>query len=43
VAGLAGYVVVRISWRLHIVSRWRLRRDRHRLQKLLRQDDPGAP
>jgi uncharacterized protein (DUF2062 family) len=42
VSGLAGYVIVRISWRLHIISRWRLRRDRRRLQKLLRERDPGA-
>ena len=28
VAGLAGFLLVRISWRLHVVGRWRARRAR---------------
>jgi len=42
-AGLAGFAAVRISWRLHVISRWRLRRDERRLRKLLEESDPGAP
>jgi len=41
-AGLLGMLIVRISWRLHVISRWRLRRERRNLQKLLAQQDPGA-
>ena len=43
IAGLAGYAIVRVSWRLHIISRWRLRRERRHLRKLLDEQDPGAP
>lgn len=43
VAGVLGLILVRVTWRLHVVSRLRLRRERRRLAKLLRHTDPGAP
>ena len=26
VAGVTGFVLVRVAWRLHVISRWRVRR-----------------
>jgi len=43
VSGLVGFALVRVGWRAHIVSRWRLRRERRRVRKLLEERDPGAP
>jgi hypothetical protein len=34
VAGVTGLVIVRLTWRLHVIRRWRVRRERRRLQKL---------
>lgn len=42
VAGLVGMLLVRVSWRMHVVSRWRLRREQRRLRLLLSKRDPGA-
>lgn len=39
-AGLTGYMIVRVTWRLHVISRWRLRRDQRRLRQLLAKKDP---
>lgn len=33
VVGVSGFVMVRISWRLHVIRRWRDRRERRRLAK----------
>jgi len=41
-AGLIGFATVRVSWRLHIVSRWRLRREKRALKTLLAEKDPGG-
>lgn len=41
-AGLLGFATVRISWRMHIVSRWRLRREQRALRVLLAEKDPGG-
>lgn len=41
-AGVLGFLGVRLTWRLHVVSRLRLRRDRRRVSKLLAERDPGS-
>lgn len=33
VAGVTGFVLVRVSWRLHVISRWRLRNARRRARR----------
>lgn len=33
VAGVTGFVLVRVSWRLHVVSRWRERSARRKLKR----------
>ena len=33
VAGVTGFVLVRVAWRLHVVSRWRERKTRRRAEK----------
>lgn len=34
VAGVTGFVVVRVVWRFHVIRRWRARREVRRLRKL---------
>jgi hypothetical protein len=34
VAGVTGLVIVRLAWRLHVIRRWRARRERRRQRKL---------
>jgi len=41
-AGLLGFTVVRVGWRMHVLSRWRLRRDTRKLRQLLANKDPGS-
>ncbi|MEJ2088481.1 MAG: DUF2062 domain-containing protein, partial [Gammaproteobacteria bacterium] len=33
VAGVTGYVLVRVTWRLHVISRWRERKERRRARR----------
>ncbi|MFK7912549.1 MAG: DUF2062 domain-containing protein [Pseudomonadales bacterium] len=33
IAGVTGFVIVRVSWRLHVIRRWQARRERRRLAK----------
>ncbi|MEM8769349.1 MAG: DUF2062 domain-containing protein, partial [Pseudomonadota bacterium] len=33
VAGVTGFVLVRVAWRFHVISRWRERKTRRRLEK----------
>ena len=33
IAGVTGFVLVRVSWRLRVISRWRQRRERRRAAK----------
>lgn len=35
VSGALGFAIVRVVWRMRVISRWRLRGDRERLRKLL--------
>jgi uncharacterized protein len=42
VVGLTGLVVVRVTWRLHVISRWRVRLEKRRLRKLLANEDLGG-
>ena len=34
VSGVTGFVVTRVVWRLHVIKRWRLRRERRKLNKV---------
>lgn len=34
VAGVTGMVLVRVAWRLHVVRRWKARRERRRLREI---------
>ena len=42
VAGVTGFVLTRVVWRLQVVSRWRARRARRRARANARQDPPSA-
>ena len=42
VAGLTGMVVVRVLWRLHVVRRWRERRERRRARATQDANPPGG-
>lgn len=35
VSGALGFAVVRVVWRVRVIARWRLRRDRERLRRIL--------
>lgn len=43
VAGVTGMVIVRVTWRLHVIRRWRARRDARRVRKLMArvEEDSG--
>jgi uncharacterized protein (DUF2062 family) len=47
VAGITGFVIVRVAWRLHVLRRWQERRERRRLKKAARrlaaQLESGGP
>lgn len=43
VAGLTGSVLARLLWRLHVVRRWRERRERRRAVKPSAAPRPGSP
>lgn len=38
VAGVTGYVLVRVTWRLHVISRWRERKERRRARRAARPE-----
>jgi uncharacterized protein (DUF2062 family) len=38
VAGVTGYVLVRVTWRLHVISRWRERKERRLARRAGRQE-----
>lgn len=38
VSGVSGFVVTRVVWRLHIITRWRARRERRRLKRSVRDN-----
>lgn len=40
VAGVTGFVLVRVAWRFHVIRRWRARRELRRLRKLERARQP---
>ncbi|MFM8353289.1 MAG: DUF2062 domain-containing protein [Gammaproteobacteria bacterium] len=53
VSGVLGFAIVRVVWRMRVIARWRLRRDRERLRRVLAthasgdghhaSGDPGGP
>jgi uncharacterized protein (DUF2062 family) len=43
VAGVTGFVLVRVAWRFHVISRWRARQARRQAKKALSQTAEETP
>ena len=43
VSGVTAFVIVRVAWRLHVVKRWRERRERRRAAKRARDEGATKP